>query len=114
MTHTFLDAARRQTIFLALAAETRPANIAKFDRNGCVRTFYPCREFSFSPGKNADVEFNLLRIRFLKIRLVTPQPQTSTIIVRAPRNVGDGNAAHGSACSKGLRRISLVQRVILM
>ena len=63
----------------------KPAqNHRQFDRMA-LRTFY-------LPGLSSAQELtdvvNLLRNLF-EIRLVTPQPQASTIIVRAPRNILD-------------------------
>jgi len=79
MTHTFwtpLD--DKQILLVAESAQ----NHRMFDRM-VLRTFY-------LPGVSSPQEMtdlvNLLRNLF-EIRLVTPQPQNSTIIVRAPRNI---------------------------
>jgi len=81
MTHTFWTPLGGKQILLA--AETAQ-NHRQFDRM-VLRTFY--LPGISSPQEMTDV-VNLLRNLF-EIRLVTPQPQTSTIIVRAPRNVMD-------------------------
>jgi general secretion pathway protein D len=79
MTHTFwtpLD--DKQILLVGESAQ----NHRLFDRM-VLRTFY-------LPGVSSPQEMtdlvNLLRNLF-EIRLVTPQPQNSTIIVRAPRNI---------------------------
>ncbi len=81
MTHTFWTPLDGKQILLA--AESAQ-NHRQFDRMA-MRTFY-------LPGATSAQELtdvvNLLRSVF-EIRLVTPQPQTSTIIVRAPHNVLD-------------------------
>jgi general secretion pathway protein D len=81
MTHTFwtpLDA--RQIL---LASET-PQNHRQFDRMA-LRTFY-------LPGLSSPQELNdvanMVR-NVLDVRMVNPQPGTSTIVVRAPRNLVD-------------------------
>ncbi len=81
MTHTFWTPLDGKQILLA--AETAQ-NHRQFD-GMVLRTFY----FSglASPQELTDV-VNLLR-NVLEIRLVTPQPQANTIIVRAPRNILD-------------------------
>jgi hypothetical protein len=81
MTHTFwtpLDGKQ-----MLLAAETAQ-NHRQFD-GMVLRTFY--FPGLASPQELTDI-VNLLRNVF-EIRLVTPQPQASTIIVRAPRNILD-------------------------
>jgi len=81
MTHTFwtpLDAKQ-----ILVAGETAQ-NHRQFD-GMALRTFY--LPGATSPQELTDV-VNLLR-NVLEIRLVTPQPQTSTIVVRAPRNILD-------------------------
>ncbi len=81
MTHTFWTPLDGDQILLA--AESAQ-NHRQFDRMA-LRTFY--LPGIASPQELSDV-VNLLRNLF-EIRLVTPQPQTSTIIVRAPRNILD-------------------------
>ncbi len=81
MTHTFWTPLDSKQILIA--AETAQ-NHRQFDRM-VLRTFY--LPGVASPQELTDV-VNLLRNLF-EIRLVTPQPQTSTIIVRAPRNILD-------------------------
>ena len=81
MTHTFWTPLDGKQILLA--AETAQ-NHRQFD-GMVLRTFY--LPGVASPQELTDV-VNLLRNLF-EIRLVTPQPQTSTIIVRAPRNILD-------------------------
>jgi type II secretory pathway component HofQ len=81
MTHTFWTPLDGDQILLA--AESAQ-NHRQFDRMA-LRTFY--LPGIVSPQELSDV-VNLLRNLF-EIRLVTPQPQTSTIIVRAPRNILD-------------------------
>ena len=81
ITHTFwtpLDG--KQILLVAESAQ----NHRQFDRM-VLRTFY--LPGVSSPQELTDV-VNLLRNLF-EIRLVTPQPQTSTMIVRAPRNILD-------------------------
>ena len=81
MTHTFWTPLDGKQILLA--AETAQ-NHRQFD-GMVLRTFY-------FPGLSSPQELtdvvNLLRNVF-EIRLVTPQPQAGTIIVRAPRNILD-------------------------
>ncbi len=81
MTHTFWTPLDSKQILLA--AEL-PDNHRQFDRMA-LRTFY-------LPGASSPQELNditnVLRNLF-EIRLVTPQPGTSTIVVRAQRNVLD-------------------------
>jgi general secretion pathway protein D len=79
MTHTFWTPLDGKQILLA--AETAQ-NHRQFD-GMVLRTFY--FPGLASPQELTDV-VNLLR-NVLEIRLVTPQPQASTIIVRAPRNI---------------------------
>jgi general secretion pathway protein D len=79
MTHTFWTPLDGKQILVAAEAAQ---NHRQFDRM-VLRTFY--LPGAASPQELTDV-VNLLRNVF-EIRLVTPQPQTSTIIVRAPRNV---------------------------
>jgi general secretion pathway protein D len=81
MTHTFWTPLDGKQILLA--AETAQ-NHRQFD-GMVLRTFY--FPGLASPQELTDV-VNLLR-NVLEIRLVTPQPQASTIIVRAPRNILD-------------------------
>ncbi len=81
MTHTFWTPLDGKEILLA--AETAQ-NHRQFD-GMVLRTFYLAG--AASPQELTDV-VNLLRNVF-EIRLVTPQPQASTIIVRAPRNMLD-------------------------
>jgi len=81
MTHTFWTPLDSKQILLA--AESAQ-NHRQFDRMA-LRTFY--LPGVASPQELSDV-VNLFRSLF-EIRLVTPQPQTSTIIVRAPRNILD-------------------------
>jgi hypothetical protein len=81
MTHTFWTPLDDKQILIA--GETAQ-NHRQFD--GLVlRTFY--LPGISTPQELTDVT-NLLRNLF-EIKLVTPQPQTSTIIVRAPRNILD-------------------------
>jgi general secretion pathway protein D len=81
MTHTFWTPLDSKQILLA--AESAQ-NHRQFDRMA-LRTFY-------MPGLSSAQELNdianVLRNLF-EIRLVTPQPATSTIVVRAQRNVLD-------------------------
>ena len=81
MTHTFWTPLDGKQILLA--AESAQ-NHRQFDRMA-LRTFY-------LPGVTSPQELNdivnLLRNLF-EIRLVTPQPSASTIVVRAPRNILD-------------------------
>jgi general secretion pathway protein D len=81
MTHTFWTALDSKQILLA--AESAE-NHRQFDRMA-LRTFY-------LPGVSTPQELNditnVVRNLF-EIRLVTPQPGTSTIVVRAQRNVLD-------------------------
>jgi len=79
MTHTFwtpLD--NKQILLVGESAQ----NHRLFDRM-LLRTYY--LPGISSPQEMTDV-VNLLRNLF-EIRLVTPQPQNSTIVVRAPRNI---------------------------
>ena len=81
MTHTFWTPLDDKQILLA--AESAQ-NHRQFDRMA-LRTFY-------LPGVTSPQELNdvvnLLRNLF-EIRLVTPQPSASTIMVRAPRKILD-------------------------
>jgi len=81
MTHTFWTPLDGKQILIA--GETAQ-NHRQFD-GMVLRTFY--LPGIASPQELTDVT-NLLRNLF-EIRLVTPQPQTSTIVVRAPRNILD-------------------------
>ena len=81
MTHTFWTPLDDKQIFMA--AESAQ-NHRQFDRMA-LRTFYLPNVSS--PQEITDV-VNLLRNLF-EIRLITPQPQSSTIVVRAPRNILD-------------------------
>jgi general secretion pathway protein D len=81
MTHTFWTPVDDKQILLA--AETAQ-NHRQFDRMA-LRTF--SLPGSTSPQELNDV-VNMLRNLF-EIRLVTPQPSSSTLVVRAPRNVLD-------------------------
>ena len=81
MTHTFWTPLDGKQILLA--AESAQ-NHRQFDRMA-LRTFY--LPGVTSPQELTDV-VNLLRNVF-EIRLVNPQPQNSTIAVRAPRNILD-------------------------
>jgi len=81
MTHTFWTPLDDKQILLA--AETAQ-NHRQFDRMA-LRTF--SLPGSTSPQELNDV-VNMLRNLF-EIRLVTPQPASSTLVVRAPRNVLD-------------------------
>jgi len=81
MTHTFWTPLDDKQILLA--AETAQ-NHRQFDRMA-LRTF--SLPGSTSPQELNDV-VNMLRNLF-EIRLVTPQPSSSTLVVRAPRNVLD-------------------------
>jgi general secretion pathway protein D len=81
MTHTFwTPLGDKQILLVAESAQ----NHRQFDRM-VLRTFY--LPGISSPQELTDV-VNLLRNLF-EIRLVTPQPQTGTIMVRAPRNMLD-------------------------
>jgi general secretion pathway protein D len=81
MSHTFWTPLDNKTILLA--AESAQ-NHRQFDRMA-MRTFY-------LPGVTAPQQLtdvvNLLRNLF-EIRLITPQPGSSTIVVRAPRKILD-------------------------
>ncbi len=79
MTHTFWTPLGDKQIFVA--AESAQ-NHRQFDRLA-LRTFYLPNVSS--PQEITDV-VNLLRNLF-EMRLITPQPQSSTIVVRAPRNL---------------------------
>jgi general secretion pathway protein D len=81
MTHTFWTPLDDKQILLA--GDTAQ-NHRQFDRMA-LRTFY--LPGTSSPQEITDV-VNMLR-NLLEIRLVTPQPQTGTIMVRAPRNLLD-------------------------
>lgn len=82
MTHTFWTPLDSKQILLA---EESAQNHRQFDRMA-LRTFY-------LPGLSSPQELNdianVLRNLF-EIRLVTPQPGASTLVVRAQRNVLDG------------------------
>jgi hypothetical protein len=81
MTHTFWTPLGDKQIFIA--AESAQ-NHRQFDRMA-LRTFYLPNVSS--PQEITDV-VNLLRNLF-EMRLITPQPQSSTIVVRAPHNMLD-------------------------
>ena len=96
MTHTFwtpLD--DKQILLVGESAQ----NHRLFDRM-VLRTFY-------LPGVSSPQEMtdlvNLLRNLF-EIRLVTPQPQNSTIIVRAPRNILEAATRVSKASATLVRR----------
>jgi len=81
MTHTFWTALGAKEILLA--ADTAQ-NHRQFD-GMVLRTFY--LPGTTTPQELTDV-VNMLR-NLLEIRLVTPQPQAGTLMVRAPRNLMD-------------------------
>ena len=84
MTHTFWTPLDPRQILLA--SET-PQNHRQFDRMA-LRTFY-------LPGLSSPQELNdvanMVR-NVLDVRMVNPQPGTSTIVARAPRNLVDAAA----------------------
>jgi hypothetical protein len=81
MTHTFWTPLEAKQILLA--AES-PQNHRQFDRMA-MRTYY--LPGLSSPQEMTDI-VNMLR-NLLEIRLITPQPATGTMVVRAPRNIVD-------------------------
>lgn len=81
VTHSFWTSLEEKQVFFASES---PENRRQFDRIA-LRTFYV--PGISSPQEMTDI-VNMLR-NLLEIRFITPQPQTGTLVVRAPMRVLD-------------------------